>query len=216
MWSEVIEQVRYKFNQLQNQGWDAFVDEDASHQEKITQLYETLTWEMVEGITGLFLEMVQNLNYARKKIHISEPRTYEDIHVSIIGKLEESIQPEITTIPQFYLPVKSAINDLHAYCRFLSFDIQSSYRSSRSMRMDRKTRQMYLVLKELIDGFRRVNQQAQLLLHAVGDEQMEFSLQQAISDPEGLQKLLDETTFSESEKEFLAKAIRNKKGDSPK
>jgi|GEM_PF-6287445 len=214
MWSEVIDQVRDKFHQLRNQGWDAFIDEDASHQEKIIQLYETLTWEMVEGVTSLFLEMVQNLNYARKKIHISQPRTYEDIHVSIITKLEESIQPEITTIPQFYLPVKSAIDDLHAYCRFLSYDIQSSYRSSKSLRMDRKTRQMYLVTKELIDGFRRVNQQAQILLHAVGDDQVEISLQQAISDPEGLQKILDETTFSESEKAFLTKVIQGKKGGS--
>ena len=158
MWSEVIDKVKDKFASLRGKSWDAFVDEDTAHQEKIIHLYETLTWEMVEGITSLFLEMVSNLNYISKRIYLENPRVYEDMHVLIIEKLEESTHPDIKTIPQFYLHIKSAVDSFGTYLKFIKQDISMYYSRQRYKRMDRKIRQLNLVLKELLEGFKDISQ----------------------------------------------------------
>lgn len=210
MWDEVIDSVKEKFGQLRGQSWSAFVDEDAHHQDRIIHLYETLTWEMVEGITSLFLEMVQNLNYLSKRIHLENPRVYEDMHVIIIDKLQESTHEDITTIPQFYLHIKGAVDSFKTYCRFIKQDISMFYSRRRYKRMDRKIRQLNLVLKELLEGFERLNKQCDLLHHAVGDQQVAESLQDILTNPDELRDLLDQSSFSEEEKAFLAKVIEEK------
>ncbi len=210
MWEEVIESVKEKFGQLRGQSWNAFVDEDAAHQQKIIHLYETLTWEMVEGITSLFLEMVQNLNYLSKRIYMENPRAYEDMHVIIIDKLQESTHEDITTVPQFYHHIKGAVDSFKTYCRFIKQDISMHYSRRRYQKMDRKIRQLNLVLKELLEGFERLNRHCDLLHHVVGDEQVAESLQDIIGNPEELRELLDQSSFSEEEKAFLAKVIEDK------
>ncbi len=211
MWSEVIDSVKEKFGQLRGQGWNAFVDDDTHYQNKIIHLYETLTWEMVEGITSLFLEMVQNLNYLSKRIYMENPRIYEDMHVIIIDKLEESTHKDITTIPQFYHHIKGAVDSFKTYCRFIKQDISMHFARYRNARIDRKIRQLNLVLKELLEGFERLDRHCDLLHHAVGDEQITKSLQNIIMNPEELWELLGQSSFSEEEKTFLAKVIEEKK-----
>ena len=211
MWSEVIDKVKDKFASLRGKSWDAFVDEDTAHQEKIIHLYETLTWEMVEGITSLFLEMVSNLNYISKRIYLENPRVYEDMHVLIIEKLEESTHPDIKTIPQFYLHIKSAVDSFGTYLKFIKQDISMYYSRQRYKRMDRKIRQLNLVLKELLQGFERLKKQCNLLHHAVGDQQVEESLQDILTDTDELKDLLDQSSFSKEEIEFLTKVIEEKK-----
>ena len=213
MWSEVIDKVKDKFVSLRGKSWDAFVDEDTAHQEKIIHLYETLTWEMVEGITSLFLEMVSNLNYISKRIYLENPRIYEDMHVLIIDKLEESTHPDITTIPQFYLHIKSAVDSFGTYLKFIKQDISMYYARQRYKRMDRKIRQLNLVLKELLEGFERLKKQSNLLHHAVGDQQVEESLQDILTDTDELKDLLDQSSFSKEEIEFLTKVIEEKKNE---
>ena len=213
MWSEVIDKVKDKFASLRGKSWDAFVDEDTAHQEKIIHLYETLTWEMVEGITSLFLEMVSNLNYISKRIYLENPRVYEDMHVLIIEKLEESTHPDIKTIPQFYLHIKSAVDSFGTYLKFIKQDISMYYSRQRYKRMDRKIRQLNLVLKELLEGFERLKKQCNLLHHAVGDQQVEESLQDILTDTDELKDLLDQSSFSKEEIEFLTKVIEEKKNE---
>jgi hypothetical protein len=210
MWDEVIESVKEKFGQLRGQSWDAFVDEDADHQIRIIHLYETLTWEMVEGIGTLFLEMVQNLNYISKRNHLEDPRVYESMHVMIIDKLKESTHEDITTIPQFYLHIKSAVDSFGTYCKFIKQDISMYYHRRGYKRMDRKIRQLNLVLKELLEGFSRLNKQCDLLHHAVGDQQVKESLEDILGNPNELKDLLDQSSFSEEEKAFLTKVIEEK------
>lgn len=225
MWSDVIDKVKEKFKQLRGQSWDVFITDapehlkeqglgsehlDPQHRENIIRLYESLTWEMVEGITSLFLETVSNLNYISKRIYLDDPRVYEEMHVLIIDKLDDSTHQDITTIPQFYLHIKSAVDSFGTYLRFIKQDISMYYSRRRTGRMDRKIRQFNLVLKDLLEGFERLKKQCDLLHHAVGDQQVEASLKDILSDANELKELLDMSSFSEEEKAFLTKALEDK------
>ena len=125
MWSEILPKVKEKFRTLREQGWEDFVDADPKHLETVVQLYERITWEMVEGLNSLFLQLVQNQNYIGKHLPAIDTRIYQQAHGTIVEKASESLAEEVTTIPQFYLHVREAIDQLHGYCKLLKQDIDA-------------------------------------------------------------------------------------------
>lgn len=207
MWAEILPKVKHKFQALRERGWGGFVDADQQHFEKLSELYELITWEMVEGMSTLFLQVIQNQNYIAKNIPGIETHIYQQAHGSIYGKLEECLEEEVATIPQFYMHIREAIDQLHGYCKLLKQDIRARYQRYKHLEHDRKFRQINLTLREMMDGFERLDDRNALLLKVVGEGQTESSLALIGAGGPYLDDVLGEDLFSEEEMALLKKML---------
>lgn len=209
MWSDVLPKVKEKFRSLREQGWEGFVDADPKHFQTLSALYEQLTWEMVEGLSALFLQLVQNQNYIAKHLPAIDTRIYQQAHGSIIERMEESLTEEVATIPQFYMHIREAIDQLHGYCKLLKQDIRAHYLRYKYLQHDRKFRQINLTLRETLDGFDRLDRRNELLLKVIGEGQTESSLAKLDPEQQDLQELMNEGLFTPEEQELLRKLLEN-------
>lgn len=207
MWAESIEQLHEKFRELRQAGWDSFVYDDSAHFEAVRHLYENLTWEMVQGLGTLVLQMIENQHYVARKVPTLEGRVYSQAHATMMEKIEEASGEEITTIPQFYHLVRDVIQQLHGYAKMLKQDMQRNYMRFLHPRPDRRYRQINITLRDIIEAFERIEQKNDFLNRLVGGETADLSIRRIESNTDEFSDLIDDDMFSEEEKALLRKMV---------
>lgn len=213
MWSSLLYQVRDKFNDLRVQGWDSIVPAEQPQRKQVIELYDRLTWEMVEGLSSLFLNMIANQNYVAKRLPSMDTRIYQQAHVTMMERVEECISEDIETLLQFYVSLRGLVDQFHGYCRLLKQDISYNYHRYPYLQKDRKFRQINLTLKENLTGFARFRDHCDDLLQKIGMEDAENLLTKIEGQEEDLLDLLEESGFSEEEQALLKKMVEEEEGE---
>ncbi len=207
MWAESIEKVRNKFRALRDEGWNGYVVEDAASFDEIKKSYEDLAWEMVEGISTLLLQMIENQHYVSRKVPTLDQKLYSQAHKTMMEVIEEAVAEEVTTMPQFFGLVHEVIQQLHGYSKLLKQDLQRNYMRFLYPRPDRRYRQINITLRDIIEAFDRMQERNTALMREMAGDIPEQSIQKVAEEKEDLKSLIDEDMFSEEERELLRKLM---------
>jgi len=207
VWAESIDHLRQKFRALRDGGWEGYVYEDEHQFREVVDLYENLTWEMVEGLGSLLLQMIENQHYVSRKVPTLDQKMYREAHASMMGLIEEAVSDEVTTIPQFYSLVHEVVQQLSGYTQLLKQDLQRNYMRFLHPHPDRRYRQINITMRDFIGAFKRIQEKNTALARLLGGETTQQSLEKLESEKEGLKDLIDEEMFSEEEKELLRKLM---------
>ena len=156
MWPDLIPLLLEKYQVLRL----AYRLEPSSEPElqNILTRYDALSFEMVEGIHTLFMEMILNQAYIRKTYPWMELELYRSVHLSMIATLEECLAPEIDKLPDFYFHLQKVIQSLRGYCVLLRQDIKQGLWSSPQLGKNRKFRQINLQAGQALDSIDRILQ----------------------------------------------------------
>lgn len=205
MWLDLIPPLVEKFNLLRFEV-PSYI-KGGPQQVELLNAYESLSFEMVEGIQTLFLEMIRNQAYVRKQDRFMELEIYREAHLSMIASVEECLDESVASLPDLYFHLQNVIKGLRGYCVLLRQDIKRSMRANAHLEHDRRFRQINLQASQALESIDRLMQKCnevarQMSANNLDIRKMELNIREA-------EALLQEAHYSEEEKALLAELLKS-------
>ena len=207
MWTDYLPKLQEKFRELRILGWGAHIDsQDQKLPDSILNQYEDLSQEMVEAIQVLFVPMIENQVFLRKVYPHMDQELYVGLHVAMMDKISDAIDPEVQSMPEFYFRMYTIMEHLNGYCTFLRQDIRSAFRRNDRFRHDRRFRQVNLQVVRVLEGIGRLMKRCQNLSTLIAGSQTRSALDMILKseqDRQEIMEMLASGNFSEEEVDML-------------
>lgn len=203
MWADHLPKLTEKFHELRAATTESGSNSSLS---PVYQRYDDLSFEMVEGIQSLLIPLIEDQIYIRKVYPHMDQAIFREMHVTMMERVQEALDPEVQSLPEFYYRLIGVVEQMDSYCVLLKQDIMEAFRRYAGLKKDRKFRQINLQIKQTRESIARLKRRCAALSRLIGGSQsnqaMETVLQTDGSKAE-IMELLASGQFSEDELEQL-------------